>query len=120
MSRQSDDSGSEMVLVSCNIERETPKALLITDEMNDEHWVPKSQCRRVAGGVEIKRWLIEKNGIHVGYHEQLAQGADYRRPSGREGPSAENDWSPIEEPGDDRFAPPAPDSRDDTEDDIPF
>ena len=111
MSRQSDDSGSEMVLVSCTIERETPKALLIIDELNGEYWVPKSQCRRVAGGVEIKRWFIEKNGIHVGYHEQLAQGADYRRPSGSEGPGSENDWSPLDDMDEGQFAPPAPDDR---------
>lgn len=118
MSRYSGDDGNEMVMVSCTIERETERALLIADELNNQHWVPKSQCRRVASGVKIKQWLIDKNGIHVGYHEQLVQGADYRRPGGSDGPETENDWSPIEEPDDDRFAPPAPDTRD--ADDIPF
>lgn len=114
--------------VRCTIERETQKAILIVDGRNDEHWVPKSQIRRVGGGLEIKGWLIEKNDIYVDGHGVRESGEGYRQSGSDSRDAGTNDWSPIEEPGDDRFAPPAPDQRERDygtcgnypDDDIPF
>lgn len=73
MTRYSDNSGNEMVTVSCTIERETPRAYLIETEDRADHWVPKSQCQRTAGGLKIKRWLIDKNNILVGHHQLIEE-----------------------------------------------
>lgn len=69
--RQRDNSGDELVLVSCTIERETQKAFLIETEDRTEHWVPKSQSQKVAGGLKIKKWLIDRNDILVGHHQMM-------------------------------------------------
>lgn len=69
--RQRDNSGDELVLVSCTIERETPKAFLIETEDRTEHWVPKSQSQKVAGGLKIKKWLVDRNDILVGHHQLI-------------------------------------------------
>lgn len=50
---------------------ETEKAWFIrfpmkADLMNDDHWMPKSQCEiadRKQGVIEVPRWLAEEKGI---------------------------------------------------------
>lgn len=72
-----DSSGDEMVTVSCTIERETPKAYLIETEDRVEHWIPKSQSARIGQSdkdLKIKRWLIDKNDVLVGYHQLIQEG----------------------------------------------
>ena len=121
-----DNSGDEMVTVSCTIERETPKAFLIETEDRAEHWIPKSQSARIGQSnknIKIKRWLIEKNDILVGHHQMIQGGQhddlDHGAIDDDDVPydHADNHRDPID-PGYDRIPDDAYMS--DDSDDIPF
>lgn len=62
---------AEMVEVSCELRRETDRALLIHDGTR-EIWVPKSQCQwgddgapadGKAGTLYVARWMAKREGL---------------------------------------------------------
>lgn len=53
-------SRSDLVEIACEIRVETDRAWLIYDGERTV-WIPKSQCERVDGGLEMPEWLaVEK------------------------------------------------------------
>ncbi len=58
----------EVMFVHCSLKKKTDKALLITFDNGDEHWLPLSQVifdtiDGNLGVLEIPRWLALKKGI---------------------------------------------------------
>lgn len=68
MARYSED---ETVIVNVHCHAETPKALLLSVDGNEDHaeWTPKSQITHIGvekgedGDVELKEWIAKKNGF---------------------------------------------------------
>lgn len=59
----------ESVPIPCDVEHETPAAILIRVESGDQHWIPLSQVNRINypkdGGATIfmTPWIAKKKGL---------------------------------------------------------
>lgn len=55
---------TKYVKVECDVEKETERAYLVKVGGGEPFWLPKSQCKKTKGGIEIPEWLYNKKEIY--------------------------------------------------------